>query len=175
MQQEYVAQAIGIAAFIINFYALIQSDDDKFFNYSILSWVLFTLHFGILSELNLMIVTSIILCRMVVAKEKFRDLNLMVGFLSLSLIQICLMVTEYIDFIPIAATMIGTVSYFFFRGLRMRYLAMLSSGMLLYTSIAIGSYGFAMNEVMTIILLTIAILKIHRDRSKHNLKAAKPR
>ena len=141
------AQCVGYVAFVLCVAAFLQQDDRRFKLLMAGECLAYIVHFALLGNPTAVASSTMSLLRSVLALHT-RSLWVAAGVVAANLVLGAALAARATDWLPLAASCIGTLALFLLRGIPMR-LAMLSgTGLWIANNIIAGSIGGTALEIV---------------------------
>ncbi len=163
----FIAQAIGVVASGFMIFSYYQKQDIYLKICLMTANLLFATHFFLMDANAGMAINLLNLLRVGTSIKFHKSTNLMIVFMSISIVIGFVVFETYYDLLPIFCSLLGSFSMFKLSGISMRYCRLIGSFGWLAYGIKFQSIGQILTELTSIILNLITI-----SRLKHNKKKA---
>lgn len=148
------AQLLGWLAFALGVACFLQKSDLRFKVFMALECSAYVLHFSALGQWAAAASAAVSVGRSVASVRYSRPL-VGVGFMLLSTCMGVWLSHSWVSWLPIVASVVGTYALFFLKGLRMRQLMLVGTGLWLVHNAWVGSIGgFCLELVIALTNLT---------------------
>lgn len=171
IDENAIAQVIGILCLIGSLLNLFNKNDDTMILRSAFVAAGFSLHYFLLSEWVLCATVAVITVRVLAAWRWPGSRWLSVFFIGLMLVQTAILYNDLWSILPMTAGIIGTLVYFFARGITLRLGFIISSSCMLAAAIHSGSVGGSLAETVGITIHAWVAFQLYR-RTKQQKEEA---
>jgi uncharacterized membrane protein YjjB (DUF3815 family) len=165
MIDEVIAQVFGIFSFILGVSAFYQKDDKKLKIVMLLLNCNHLIHFLLLGSLVSAVGALLGAIRTFVAMHS-RSQYIAWVFICISIVGGAFLTEQWIDWLPILGTIVGTYSIFYLSGIKLRIGFLIGACCWLSNNVAIGSIGGTLLECSVIAMNMITITRLYLDRQK---------
>lgn len=173
MDTALIAHMVGLVALIIGFVALYQKDDDIFFDYSILSWVMLVLYFAINSDIDSMLVSFFILFTYAYSRDNYRNFYALSSFLILTVLYFMYKIEYPHEIVQTFSFFITTIGLFCLRGIKLKLSLIVSSFIILIFSHYYNSLDSVINQIISICILLLSIILIKKRVKEQSFQSKK--
>jgi hypothetical protein len=159
------AQVSGYAAFTLGVLSFLQKDDRRLKGAVALQALTYALHFALLGSVTAAASSLVTLCRAVLAlytRARWVVALLLGASLSLGLA----FAHHPAAWLPIVASSIGTVAFFFLQGITMRFALLGATFLWLTNNLLLGSVGGTLLELIIAGVNATTIWRMWRDQVK---------
>jgi len=158
------AQAIGLIGMGLDFYAANQKSDSKLMRWTILSSIIFSIHFILLSAIPAAISEIITAARYYFA-DRYKKIWMGILFIGFYILCAVFIADSLFDFFPFVASVIGTTAIFFLNGISMRILFILGQAMWVVYSVIVFSLGGIILYLALIMMTATTIYRLYKVKS----------
>jgi hypothetical protein len=155
-----IAQWIGFLAAFICIVATTQTDDKWLLLLASLGIGIWAIHYGMLGAYTGMMMNIFVSIRCLLSL-KWQGLKIGIPFSILFIVLGFIVYQSPASFLPISASIIGTLGTTLYTGIKMRLSLVLCSLLWLCYAIIYGSFGGIILEIINICLYSITIYKIY--------------
>jgi hypothetical protein len=141
------AQCVGYAAFVLGVAAFLQKDDRRFKLLMAGECLAYIVHFSLLGNPTAVASSTMSLLRSVLALYT-RSLWVAVAVVAMNLVLGISLAARAADWLPLAASCIGTLALFLLRGIPMRLAMLCGTGLWIANNIIAGSIGGTALEIV---------------------------
>jgi hypothetical protein len=160
-------QLFGLVALVICVVAFASKNDDRLLVLLISANVAFALQFVFFESWTAAALTVLVIVRIVLARRYLGSKTVMAGVLLVSGIAAALTWQSWMDMLPVAAMVLGTVGMFLMRGIAMRVFLGLAAFAWMLNNLLIGTIGGTLAEGLIVITNIITIIRLVRARRKY--------
>jgi hypothetical protein len=141
------AQCAGYVAFVLGVASFLQKDDRRFKQFMAGECFAYIVHFALLGRPTAVASSTLSLARSVLALRT-RSIWVAVTIVALNLILGGFLAARASDWLPLAASCIGTLALFLLQGVPMRLLMLCGTGLWIANNLIAGSIGGTALEVV---------------------------
>lgn len=141
------AQCVGYAAFVLGVAAFLQKDDRRFKLLMAGECLAYIVHFSLLGNPTAVASSTMSLLRSVLALYT-RSLWVAAAVVAMNLMLGMSLAVRAADWLPLAASCIGTLALFLLRGIPMRLAMLCGTGLWIANNIIAGSIGGTALEIV---------------------------
>lgn len=160
-------QLCGLVALVICVVAFASKNDDRLLVLLISANVAFALQFVFFESWTAAALTVLVIVRIVLARRYLGSKAVMAGVLLASGIAAALTWQSWVDMLPLAAMVLGTVGMFLMRGIAMRVFLGLAAFAWMLNNLLIGTIGGTLAEGLIVVTNIITIIRLVRARRKY--------
>ena len=160
-------QVCGLVALVICVVAFASKNDDRLLVLLISANVAFVLQFVFFESWTAAVLTLLVIVRIVLARRYMGSKTVMVGVLLASGVAATFTWQSWVDFLPIAAMVLGTFGMFLLRGISMRVFLGLAATLWMLNNLLIGSIGGTLAEGLIVVTNIITIIRLARAKRKY--------
>ncbi|CAN7589974.1 YgjV family protein [Massilia sp. LjRoot122] len=156
------AQCVGYAAFVLGVSSFMQKDDRRFKLFMAAECLAYIIHFALLGRPTAVASSTMSLLRSVLSlytRSKWVALLVIAANLALGLA----FATRASDWLPLAASCIGTLALFLMEGVRMRVAMLCGTVLWIVNNVIAGSVGGTALEVVIAAVNLMTIRRMMRD------------
>ncbi|MCF7480616.1 YgjV family protein [Vibrio sp. J1-1] len=168
MDTATLAQVLGFISFGLGFSVFYQKNDKHLKILMLIFNLNHLLHFLLLgsmvSALSALLSTIRTTTAIFVSSKRIAA-----AFIVISLVSGCWAAEQWRDFWPILGTIIGTYSVFCLSGIQMRVGFLIGAACWLTNNILVGSIGGTLLEITVIVMNSMTIYRLYRQRSEPKL------
>jgi uncharacterized membrane protein YjjP (DUF1212 family) len=156
------AQCVGYVAFFLGVGSFMQTDDRRFKLFMAAECFAYIVHFSLLGNPTAVASSTMSLLRSVIA---LRTRNPWVAAVIIAVIAMlgAALAKRPHDWLPLAASVLGTYSLFRLQGIRMRMLMLCGTGLWIANNALAGSIGGTALEIVIAIVNTGTIVRMVRE------------
>jgi hypothetical protein len=155
------AQCVGYAAFVLGVGSFLQTDDRRFKLFMAGECLVYVLHFALLGNPTAVASSTMSLLRSLLALRT-RSRWVMVGVIAANLALGLLLAKQPSDWLPLAASCLGTYALFQLQGVAMRLVMLCGTGLWIANNVIAGSIGGTALEVVIAAVNTVTIWRMAR-------------
>ena len=155
------AQCVGYIAFVLGVACAVQKDDRRFKLFMAAECLAYIVHFALLGDPTPVASTTMSLLRSVLALYT-RSRWVAAGVVAMNLALGMSLATRPTDWLPLAASCVGTLALFLLRGVPMRLAMLCGTGLWIANNVVTGSIGGTALEVVMAAVNTTTILRMAR-------------
>ena len=155
------AQCVGYVAFVLGVSSFLQTDDRRFKLFMAAECLAYVLHFALLGNPTAVASSTMSLLRSVLSlytRSKWVAAGVIAANLALGL----MLARQASDWLPLAASCLGTYALFQLRGVPMRLLMLCGTGLWIANNVIVGSVGGTALEVVIAIVNVVTIWRMVR-------------
>lgn len=156
------AQCIGYGAFVLGVGSFLQTDDRRFKLFMAGECFAYVLHFVLLGNPTAVASSSLSLLRSLVALRT-RSAYVAVAIVAANLALGLALVRQASDWLPLAASCLGTLALFLLRGIAMRLLMLCGTVLWIANNVIAGSIGGTALEVVVAMVNVVTIWRLARQ------------
>ncbi|HCM83642.1 MAG TPA: YgjV family protein [Alphaproteobacteria bacterium] len=165
-----LAQAIGLIAYVCVLYSFSQKRDSRFISGQIVSSIFWVAHYFMMAKFAASAVTGVHVIRYGSAPfaRANKKWSLIVAII-VALLYVCcglLFANEFIDWMPIIASIIGSFAVALLHGIRMRIVFLVVSACWLSFNLLSHSIGGVLTDISVLTINAITILRLRRDQAR---------
>ncbi|MDD2907633.1 MAG: YgjV family protein [Candidatus Gracilibacteria bacterium] len=161
-----LGQFFGFTAMIIAFIGLIQKDDQKTLKIILISMIFWGIHFYTMQMYSALAVNIIGIIRLFLSLKYKRNKRIFLGVISVTIVLGFVTYDDIYSVLPIIGSCISAYGYFFFERIRLRVFMFISSLFRFTFCLNYGLIGGTINEVITQIILIVAMYKLIHEEGK---------
>jgi hypothetical protein len=155
------AQCVGYAAFVLGVGSFLQTDDRRFKLFMAGECLAYVLHFALLGNPTAVASSTMSLLRSLLALRT-RSRWVMVGVIAANLALGLLLAKQPSDWLPLAASCLGTYALFQLQGVAMRLVMLCGTGLWIANNVIAGSIGGTALEVVIAGVNAVTIWRMAR-------------
>jgi len=157
------AQCVGYAAFVLGVGSFLQTDDRRFKLFMAGECLAYIVHFALLGNPTAVASSTMSFLRSVLA---LRTRSVWVAFavVAINLALGCALVKQPADWLPLAASCIGTLALFLLQGIAMRLAMLVGTCLWIANNVIAGSVGGTALEVVVAIVNLVTVARMVRGR-----------
>ena len=155
------AQCVGYIAFVLGIACAMQKDDRRFKLFMAGECLAYIVHFALLGNPTPVASTTMSLLRSVLALYT-RSLWVAVGVVAMNLVLGLSLATRMTDWLPLAASCIGTLALFLLRGVPMRLVMLCGTCLWIANNVIAGSIGGTALEIVMAFVNATTIWRMAR-------------
>lgn len=160
-------QLCGLVALVICVVAFASKNDDRLLVLLISANVAFALQFVFFESWTAAALTVLVIVRIVLARRYLGSKAVMAGVLLASGIAAAFTWQSWVDILPVAAMVLGTVGMFLMRGIAMRVFLGLAAFAWMLNNLLIGTIGGTVAEGLIVVTNIITIIRLVRAKRKY--------
>lgn len=160
-------QVCGLVALVVCVAAFASKSDDRLLMLLISANVAFALQFVFFGSWTAAVLTMLVIVRIILARRYMGSKAVMVGVLLASGVAAFFTWQSWVDFLPIAAMVLGTFAMFLLRGIPMRAFLGLAATLWMLNNLLIGSIGGTLAEGLIVVTNIITIIRLARAKRKY--------
>lgn len=165
-----LGQFIGLIAYLVVLWSFSRKKDDHFIYGQIVSSIFWVFHYGMLEKLAASATTGVHILRYGSAPfaRKHQQWRLWIAIIVAFFYFACglTFAKEFIDWMPIIASIIGSFAVAFLEGIRMRIVFLIVSCFWLSFNLASHSIGGSLTDISVLTINFITILRLRADKQK---------
>ena len=166
------AQCVGYMAFALGVTAFLQKDDRRFKQFMAGECLAYIVHFTLLGDMTAVASAAMSLLRSVLALRT-RSVWVAAGIIAINLALGLSLAIRASDWLPLAASCIGTLALFLLQGVAMRVAMLCGTGLWVANNLIAGSVGgTALEVVIAVVNLRTTWLMARDARAKRAAQAA---
>ena len=163
------AQCVGYAAFVLGVSSFLQKDDRRFKLFMAAECFAYIVHFALLGNPTAVASSTMSLLRSVLALYT-RSIWVAVGVVAMNLALGVSLATRASDWLPLAASCIGTLALFLMQGIPMRAVMLCGTVLWIANNVIAGSIG---GTALELVIAAVNMMTIRRmAREARETKAA---
>lgn len=166
------AQCVGYVAFVLGMSAYMQQDDRRFKLLIGGECLAYAMHFALLGNAAAVAGAAVSMIRSVLAIHTLSRYAL-AGVLATTIGLGLMLTRELSDWLPLAASCLGTIALFCLQGIPMRLVFLIYSALWIANNVIVGSIGGTALEVLIAFLNISTMIKIGRKQLREE-QAAPP-
>ncbi|WP_202033712.1 YgjV family protein [Massilia sp. Se16.2.3] len=158
------AQYVGYVAFVLGVASFMQKDDRRFKLFMAAECLAYIIHFTLLGRPTAVASSTMSLLRSVLAlytRSRWIAFIVIVANLALGMA----LATRAADWLPLAASCIGTLALFLLEGIRMRLAMLCGTALWIVNNVLAGSVGGTALELVIAVVNLVTIRRMARDAS----------
>jgi hypothetical protein len=156
------AQMVGYAAFVLGVSSFTQKDDRRFKLFMAAQCLAYIVHFALLGRPTAVASSTMSLLRSVLALYT-RSAWVALAVIAANLALGATLATRASDWLPLAASCIGTLALFLMEGVRMRVAMLCGTGLWIVNNVIAGSIGGIALELVIAAVNILTIRRMMRD------------
>jgi hypothetical protein len=156
------AQWVGYAAFVLGVSSFMQKDDRRFKLFMAAQCLAYIVHFALLGRPTAVASSTMSLLRSVLALYT-RSIWVACAVIAANLALGVTLATRASDWLPLAASCIGTLALFLMEGVRMRVALLCGTGLWIVNNVIAGSIGGTALELVIAAVNILTIRRMMRD------------
>lgn len=160
-------QLFGLVALVICVVAFASKNDDRLLVLLISANVAFALQFVFFGSWTAAALTVMVIVRIVLARRYMGSKAVMVGVLLASGIAAAFTWQNWVDILPMAAMVMGTVGMFLLRGIAMRVCLGLAALAWMLNNLLIGAIGGTIAEGLIVVTNIFTITRLVRAKRRY--------
>ena len=157
------AQCLGYAAFVLGVGSFLQTDDRRFKLFMAGECFAYILHFALLGNPTAVASSTMSLLRSLLALRT-RSLWLALAIVAINIALGAALATRASDWLPLAASCLGTLALFLLQGVPMRLVMLCGTGLWIANNVIAGSIGGTALELVIAVVNTVTIVRMLRQR-----------
>lgn len=165
-----LGQFIGLIAYVVVLWSFSRKRDDHFIYGQIVSSIFWVLHYGMLGKLAASATTGVHILRYGSAPfaRKHQQWRMLIAVVVVLFYCGCgfLFAAEWIDWMPIIASVIGSFAVAFLEGIRMRMVFLIVSCCWLSFNFLSHSIGGTLTDISVLTINFITILRLRADKQR---------
>ncbi len=158
------AQCVGYAAFVLGVGSFLQTDDRRFKLFMAGECLAYIVHFALLGNPTAVASSTMSFLRSVLALRT-RSIWVAVAVVACNLALGCVLVRQPADWLPLAASCIGTLALFLLQGIPMRLAMLVGTCLWIANNVIAGSIGGTALEVVVALVNVTTIIRLSRSRT----------
>lgn len=160
-------QLFGLVALVICVVAFASKNDDRLLVLLISANVAFALQFAFFESWTAAALTVLVIVRILLARRYMGSKPVMAGVLLASGIAAALTWQSWVDILPMAAMVMGTVGMFLLRGIAMRVCLGLAALAWMLNNLLIGAIGGTIAEGLIVVTNIVTIIRLMRAKRRY--------
>jgi len=164
------AQLWGYLAFLLGVSSFLQRDDRRFKILMTAECIAYAAHFGLLGQPTAAASSLVSMSRSLLALYT-RSMVVAWGIVAINLALGWNLATIWWNWLPLAASTIGTLALFKWSGIRMRLAMLLGTLLWLVNNVLSGSIGGTILELVVAMTNLYTIFRLYAERPAHKVKA----
>lgn len=161
-------QICGLVALVICVVAFASKNDDRLLMLLISANVAFALQYIFFESWTAAALTLLVIVRIVLARRYMGNKAVMAGVLLASAIAAAITWQSWVDILPMAAMVLGTLGMFLMRGISMRVFLGVAALLWMINNLLIGTIGGTIAEGLIVITNIITIIRLARAKRKYS-------
>lgn len=157
------AQCFGYLAFVLGVGSFLQSDDRRFKVWMTGECLAYVVHFAMLGNPTAVASSLVSTARSLLALRT-RSPWVAAAVVAVNLGLGWALATKASDWLPLAASCLGTLALFLMQGIPMRLVMLCGTGMWIANNLIVGSIGGTALEVVVAVANLTTIVRLHRER-----------
>lgn len=157
------AQCVGYLAFVLGVGSFLQSDDRRFKLFMVGECLAYLLHFALLGNATAVASSALSTVRSVLALRT-RSPWVAAAVVAANIGVGLAIADKPADWLPLAASCLGTIALFLLSGIAMRLLMLCGTGLWIANNLLVGSIGGTALEVVVAAVNLSTIWRLHRER-----------
>jgi hypothetical protein len=157
------AQCVGYVAFFLGVGSFLQTDDRRFKLYMTAECAAYVAHFALLGNPTAVASSAISTVRSLLALRT-RSYWVVAAVLAANIGFGLAIATKWSDWLPLAASCMGTVALFLLDGIPMRLLMLCGTGFWIANNVIAGSVGGTALEVVVAATNVVTMMRMARQR-----------
>lgn len=163
---DIAAQAVGVLASIFLVLSYLVTSDIRLKLIMCVSFGFFAIHYFMIAALMGMLIQIIDICRISFSLRKQKSDLIMLFFVSIYLVIGYMNFSQYIDLLPIAAGVLGTISMYKLSGLRFRLVLFAITALWLTYGIYVFSIGGIVTNIFLLAANSVTVYRLYREGNK---------
>lgn len=156
------AQCVGYVAFVLGVSSFLQKDDRRFKLFMAAECLAYVVHFSLLGNPTAVASSTMSVIRSLLALRT-RSVWVAAGVVAANLALGFYLVKQPSDWLPLAASCLGTLALFLLQGVPMRLVMLGGTGLWIANNIIVGSIGGTALEVVIAVVNGVTIARMIRD------------
>jgi hypothetical protein len=156
------AQCVGYVAFVLGVGSFLQTDDRRFKLFMAGECLAYVVHFALLGNPTAVASSTMSLLRSLLALRT-RSVWVAVAVVAANLALGMALAKQASDWLPLAASCLGTLALFLLQGVPMRLVMLCGTGLWIANNIISGSIGGTALEIVIAIVNTVTIIRMARQ------------
>lgn len=156
------AQCAGYVAFLLGVGSFLQKDDRRFKLFMAAECFAYVVHFSLLGNPTAVASSTMSVIRSLLALRT-RSVWVAVGVVAINLALGWFLVKQPADWLPLAASCLGTLALFLLQGVPMRLVMMGGTLLWIANNVIVGSIGGTALEVVVAIVNAVTIVRMLRE------------
>ncbi len=158
-------QLVGWGAFALGMASFLQTSDRRFKQYMAWECAVYVVHFALLGQWTACASATVSLGRSA-ASVRYPYKTVGLAFMALSLACGAWLFTSWVSWLPITASVLGTLALFFLQRVRMRMLMLVGTVLWLVHNFIVGSLGGTVLEGVLCLVNVVTLVRMwHAGRS----------
>lgn len=159
------AQCVGYVAFVLGVGSFLQTDDKRFKLYMAGECVAYMAHFALLGNPTALASSAISTVRSLLALRT-RSPWVVALVLAANVAFGIAIATRWSDWLPLAASCLGTVALFLMNGIAMRLVMLCGTGLWIANNLIVGSIGGTALEIVVAVTNVLTMLRMARNNPR---------
>lgn len=156
------AQCVGYVAFVLGVGSFLQKDDRRFKLFMAAECLAYVVHFSLLGNPTAVASSTMSVIRSLLALRT-RSVWVALGVVAANLALGYVLVKQPSDWLPLAASCLGTLALFLLQGVPMRLVMLCGTGLWIANNIIVGSIGGTALELVIAVVNGMTIARMIRD------------
>lgn len=165
------AQCVGYVAFVLGVGSFLQTDDRRFKLFMAGECLAYVVHFALLGNPTAVASSTMSLLRSLLALRT-RSVWVAVAVVAANLALGMALAKQASDWLPLAASCLGTLALFLLQGVPMRLVMLCGTGLWIANNIISGSIGGTALEIVIAIVNTVTIIRMARQARQAGTQTA---
>jgi hypothetical protein len=157
------AQLVGYLAFVLGVGCFLQSSDRRFKQWMVAECVAYMAHFALLGNPTAVASSALSTIRSILSLYT-RSVWVAFAVVTANLAFGMTLATRWYDWLPLAASCIGTLALFLLTGIAMRLVMLVGTCLWIANNIIVGSIGGTALEIVIASVNVFTILKMWRQK-----------
>lgn len=156
------AQCVGYIAFVLGVGSFVQKDDRRFKLFMAGECLAYIVHFALLGNPTAVASSTVSLLRSLLALRT-RSVWVALAIVAVNVALGLSLAKQPSDWLPLAASCLGTLALFLLSGVRMRLVMLCGTGLWIANNVIAGSIGGTALELVIAVVNTVTIVRMARD------------
>lgn len=156
------AQCVGYAAFVLGVGSFMQTDDRRFKLFMAGECFAYVLHFALLGNPTAVASSCISLLRSLISLRT-RSVWVAIAIVGINLGLGLMLAKQASDWLPLAASCLGTIALFLLQGIAMRMLMLCGTLLWVANNVIAGSIGGTALEVVIAVVNVVTMVRMARQ------------
>lgn len=161
------AQCVGYAAFVLGVGSFLQTDDRRFKLFMAGECFAYIVHFALLGNPTAVASSTMSLLRSLLALRT-RSVWVAVAVVTINLALGMALAKQASDWLPLAASCLGTLALFLLQGIRMRLVMLVGTVLWIANNVIAGSIGGTALEVVIAVVNLVTIGRMARQGGRQS-------
>ena len=155
------AQCVGYIAFVLGVGSFLQKDERRFKLFMAGECLAYVVHFGLLGNPTAVASSTVSLLRSLLALRT-RSVWVALAIVAINVALGLSLASQPSDWLPLAASCLGTLALFLLSGVPMRLLMLCGTGLWIANNLIAGSIGGTALELVVAVVNTVTIVRMAR-------------